>query len=96
MDANWLNDEQVKKIAPEKLEYIMELAKMCEGKSPKQLLPILMMASKKSKQNNIQLSGEELNLLIQVVRSYSSPEETAKMDMMLKKVQEKNGQEGTL
>ena len=57
------------------------------GESPtlsdKEKLPFLMALASSTKKNNISFSGEEVSLIIEVIKEYSSPEELSKMNKIL-------------
>ena len=84
MDRSWLEDSELEKIDKRKLAFMLQVARECDGKSPKEMLPIIMTASKKSKQLGLQLTTQEAGIMMHIIQSYSTPEEREKVDQMLK------------
>jgi len=80
---DWMQDEEIKKIDPKKLNFMMGVVKECEEKSPKQMMPYIMSASKRSKELGLQLTTQEAAVMMRLIQNYSTPEEQAKIDKIL-------------
>ena len=85
----WMDDELVKNIPQAKLDFAAQLFESGHGKSQKDMMKIVLPMMKRAKAQNLTFSQNELNACIQAIRKYSSQEELAKMDEILKK---KSGQ----
>ena len=83
MKMEWLEDESLKQIAPEKLEFILNLARECEGKSLKQALPVINAAFQLSRKQGLQLTGQEAAVLFHIVQNNSTPEEREKIEKII-------------
>lgn len=80
---DWTQNPNLKGIDPAKLSMLQTLATQGSGKNQNELLPFLMAAASNSKKNGMQFTPQEMNLIIEVLKSGKSPEETARMDQML-------------
>lgn len=83
-DTAWNNNPNMKNIDPRKLAILLELVKETEGKSMDQLLPILLTANKRLKDQNMTFSKEESDILIELVSKNLSPKEKMQLDMIRK------------
>ncbi len=79
----WMNDPAVAHISSEKLEFLHSLVVESKGISGKEMFPFLMNVMKKAKEQNIQFHDNEMNLLIQTIKKYSSEEEIATIEKMV-------------
>ena len=83
MDADWMNHPNLAGIDPAKLAMLQSLASQGSQKSQKELLPFLMAAASSSKKNGTQISHDEMDLIVEVLKAGKSKEEIAKIDQML-------------
>ena len=83
MDSDWINNPNLAGIDPAKLSMLQSLASQGSQKSQKELLPFLMAAASSSQKNGTQFSRDEIDLIVNVLKSGKSKEETAKIDQML-------------
>lgn len=88
-EAQWMNDPSVKHIPKEKLEFLGELASGGRGKSQKEMFPYIMSLMKKAKEKGLTFSPLEIQTIVAAIKKYSSPEELAKMDEIMKKAPHK-------
>ena len=79
----WMDDPAVADISSEKLEFLQKLVFESKGLSQKEMFPFLMSVMKKAKEQNIQFKENEMNLLIQTIKKYSSKEEISTIEKML-------------
>ena len=68
---------------PAKLAMLNSFAQQGSGKSPQELLPLLMAAASQSRAKGTRFSREEMDAIIQVLKAGKSPEETARMDKII-------------
>lgn len=80
---NWLNDPAVAHINKEKLDFLQMLVFESNGLSKEQMLPFLMAVSKRSKENHISFSEEEIDIIIETLKKYTTPEDIDKMNKMI-------------
>lgn len=80
---NWLNDPAVAHISKEKLDFLQMLVFESSGLSKEQMLPFLMAVSKRSKENHISFSEEEIDTIIETLKKYTTPEDIDKMNKMI-------------
>lgn len=82
--AIWMQEPAVQNIPKEKLDFLQKLVFESKKLSPKELLPFLMALAQRSKEEHISFSKEEMNAIIEAIRKYSTPEEIAKMNQIMK------------
>lgn len=85
----WMSDPSVEHIPKEKLEFLGELASGSQGKSQKEMLPYIMTLMKKAKEKGLSFTPLEIQTIISAIKKYSSPEDLAKMDEIMKKAPHK-------
>ena len=85
MDQNWMNNDALQGIDPAKLQMLSQLASQGQqqAKSQSDVMPFLMMAANSSKEKGLQFSGQEMEMIIEVLKMGKSPQEIAQMDKML-------------
>ena len=83
MDSDWMNNPNLAGIDPAKLAMLQSLASQGSQKSQKELLPFLMAAASSSQKNGTQFSRDEMDLIVEVLKSGKSREEAAKIDQMM-------------
>ncbi|MBO5207853.1 MAG: hypothetical protein J6B68_00760 [Lachnospiraceae bacterium] len=81
--ANWLDDPAVAHIDKSKLDFLQMLVFESNGLSKEQMLPFLMAVAKRSKENKISFTEEEIETIIETLKKYSSPEDLEKMNKMI-------------
>lgn len=67
-----------------KAKLLEDFAKMAEGKTTDELLPLILAFSKKAKSDGISFTKEETSLLFENMKKNMSKEEQQKADMLLK------------
>lgn len=86
----WMDDELVKDISQEKLDFLSKLFADSQGKSQKELMMMLMPLMKQAKSMNLAFTPAEMNAAIAAVKKYSTQEELSKIDNILKQKQERD------
>lgn len=84
MTNNWMSDPAVATIDKTKLEFLQALVFESQSVTKEQMLPFLMSVAKKGTDNHISFSDEEIDTIASVIRKYSTPEELAKIDKLMK------------
>ena len=80
----WMQDESLKNIPKEKLEYLSEMFRVTQGKKGKALMQSVMPLLSKAKALKLFFTKEELNLAIKAIQNHSTPEELQQIDAFLK------------
>ena len=81
----WMEDELVKDIPTEKLNFLSKLFMEGKGKSQKEIMSFFLPMMKKAKAENLTFTQSEVSACIQAIRKYSSAEERNRIDSLLKK-----------
>ena len=82
-NTSWTNDPSLAGLDPAKLAILNSFARQGAGKSPQELLPLLMAAASQSRAKGTRFSREEMESIIQVLKAGKSPEEIARMDQII-------------
>lgn len=81
--ANWLDDPAVAHIDKSKLDFLQMLVFESNGLSKEQMLPFLMAIAKRSKENKVSFTDEEIDTIVETLKKYTSPEDLDKMNKMI-------------
>ena len=81
----WMEDESVKNISLEKLDFLEKIFKETRGKSQKEMLTYLMPMLKQAKQQNLTFTTQEMNAAISAIKKHSSKEELEQINKILEK-----------
>lgn len=84
MTTNWMDDPAVAEIDRAKLDFLQTLVSESRALSGEQLLPFLMAAAKKIKDNHISFDAKETETIVSAMRRYAAPEELEKLDRLRK------------
>lgn len=76
-------------ISQEKLNFLMNFANAKKPAKMQEMIPFLMSSVNQAKKDNIQFTSSESDLLIEILKQNLSPEESHKVDMMLRIMQPK-------
>ena len=81
--SDWMKDPRVRDIDPAKLQFLQKLVFEMQKLSDKEKLPFLMALASGSRKKNLSFSEEDVNIIIDVIRDYSSAEDLSKMNRVL-------------
>lgn len=81
--TNWLEDPAVAGIDRKKLDFLQMLVFESNNLAKEQMLPFLMVVAKRSRENQISFTEEEMNTIISTLQKYSTPDEIEKMNKMM-------------
>lgn len=82
--SSWMNNPKLAGMDMSKLAMLNTLAEQGSGKkTPQELLPFLMSAASANKSKGVRFSPQEMETIIQVLKTGKSPEEAARMDKIL-------------
>lgn len=83
----WMNDESLKDIAPEKLDFLEKMYQNGHGKNQKELMAFMMPLLKQAKEQHLIFTPQEMNAAIAAIKRHSTREELAQMDKILERAQ---------
>lgn len=78
--ASWMNDSRLSGIDPAKLQMLFSMSNQGGKKSQNELMPFLMAAASRSRQNGMTFTPEETERIIEVMKQGKSPEEIARIE----------------
>ena len=82
----WLNHPLLQNMDPIKLELFQRAAKQTQGKSGKDMVPIMMALITSAQRNRIQFSPEEMNLILEILKEGKSEKERSDIDRTIQMV----------
>jgi len=82
---SWMDDELVKEISPQKLDFLGRMFAEGHGKSQKEMMTFIMPMLKKAKQENLTFTPQEMNAAIAAIKKHSTPEELQQINNILDK-----------
>ena len=82
-NTSWTKDPSLAGLDPAKLAMLNSFVQQSSGKSPQELLPLLMAAASRNRSNGTRFSNAEIETIIEVLKTGKSPEETASMDRII-------------
>lgn len=84
MDYDFLkNNAGLSDISPEKLNFLMQFASQNKSGNAKEMSNMILGAVNSAKQEGIQFSPDETDLIIEILKQNMSPEEQRKADQLL-------------
>lgn len=83
MSDDWMKNPALSGIDPAKLAMLQSFAAQGNGKSPNDLMSLLLSASSSSKEQGLQFSRSETELITEVLMAGKSPQEKARIQKML-------------
>lgn len=83
----WMNNPQLKDIDPVKMELIRRAAAQTQGKSGRDMAPIMMALITTANKKGIRFTSEEINLILDILKEGKSKEEQAQIDRTIQMVQ---------
>lgn len=81
-DTSWTNNPKLKNIDPRKLAILYELVKEADGKQMDKLIPLLMNTNKKLQQQNLSISKDESDLMLEILTKNMTPTEKMQFEMI--------------
>ena len=80
---SWMNHPAMNNIDPLKLELIKTAAKKTQGKSGKNLAPVMMALITGANKKGIRFTNEEISLILEIMKDGKSAEEKQQIDQMI-------------
>ena len=81
----WMREPSLKDIPVDKLDFLQKMVFESKTLSQKELMPFLMALAQRSRSANI--TQEEMTVIIEAIKKYSTPEELMKMNQIMKLMQ---------
>ena len=81
----WMQDDLVKDIPREKLDFLSKLFAQGHGKSQKEMMALLMPAMRKAKQEHLTFTPQEMQAAITAIKKYSTESELRQIENILEK-----------
>ena len=82
----WMNNPAMKNIDPIKLELIQMAVSQTAGKSGRDLAPIMMALITNANKKGISFSGDEMSLILEIMKDGKSQDEQAQIDRTINMV----------
>ncbi len=83
MSDDWREDPGLKQVDKEKLDMLQKLAEQGKGKNASDMLPFLMSAASRGKNNGLKFSADEISVILTALKSGKSSAEAAKIDQIV-------------
>lgn len=83
----WMREPSLKNIPVDKLDFLQKMVFESKTLSQKELMPFLMALAQRSRSANITFTQEEMTVIIEAIKKYSTPEELMKMNQIMKLMQ---------
>lgn len=83
-NLQWMSDERITSIPKVKLDFLQKIFFESKNLTQKEQLPFFMALAGRAKKDNISFSQDEINLIMEVIKDHSSPEEVAKINQTIK------------
>lgn len=82
----WMNSPAMKNLDPVKLQLIQMAASQTAGKSGRDLAPVMMALINSANKKGVQFSGDEMSLILEILKDGKSKEEQAQIDQTINMV----------
>ena len=83
-NMQWMQDVRIADIPKAKLDFLQKIFFESKNLTQKEQLPFFMALAGRAKKDNISFSQEEINLIMDVIKDHSTPEEVAKINQTVK------------
>ena len=79
-NMQWMQDARIADIPKAKLDFLQKIFFESKNLTQKEQLPFFMALAGRAKKEKISFSQEEINLIMDVIKDHSTPEEVANCD----------------
>lgn len=79
----WMNSPLLKNMDPTKLELIRMAAAQTQGKTGKELAPIMLALITNAKKKGIQFTADEIHFIMEILKKGKTKEEQEQIDHMI-------------
>ncbi len=83
-NMQWMQDARIADIPKVKLDFLQKIFFESKNLTQKEQLPFFMALAGRAKKEQISFSQEEINLIMDVIKDHSTPEEVAKINQTVK------------
>lgn len=83
-NMKWMEDSRISDIPKMKLDFLQKIFYESKNLTQKEQLPFFMALAGRAKRDNISFSQDEINLIMEVIKDHSTPEEVAKINQTVK------------
>lgn len=83
MSDDWKENPGLEHVDKEKLDMLQKLAEQGKGKSASDMLPFLMNAASRGKNDGLNFSANEISVILEALKAGKSPAEAAKIDRIV-------------
>ena len=83
-NIKWMSDTRISDIPKAKLDFLQKIFFESKNLTQKEQLPFFMALAGRAKKDNISFSQDEINLIMDVIKSHSTPEEVQKINQTVK------------
>ena len=83
-NMKWMEDVRISDIPKVKLDFLQKIFFESKNLTQKEQLPFFMALAGRAKRDNVSFSQDEINLIMDVIKDHSSPEEVAKINQTVK------------
>ncbi len=80
----------MKDVPKKKFEFLQKMLFESKTLSQKELIPFLMALAQRSRASNITFTQNEMTVIIEAIKKYSTPEELMKMNQIMKLMQRRS------
>lgn len=87
----WMEDELVRSIPQNKLDFLGQLFAEGHGKSQKEMMAYMLPMMRRAKAEHLAFTPAEMNAAIAAIKKHSSPEELSQIDKILEQTARQNG-----
>nr|WP_318683159.1 hypothetical protein [uncultured Acetatifactor sp.] len=85
----WMQDDLVKDIPQNKLDFLGKMFAEGHGKSQKEMMALLLPMMKKARQEKLTFTQQEMNAAIAAIKKHSTEAELEQINKILEKSREK-------
>jgi len=83
-NMKWMEDVRISDIPKVKLDFLQKIFFESKNLTQKEQLPFFMALAGRAKRDNVSFSQDEINLIMDVIKDHSSPEEVVKINQTVK------------
>ena len=86
-ELNWMDDERISSIPKNKLDFLQKIFFESKSLTQKEQLPFFIALAGRAKKESISFTQDEINLILEVIKEHSSPEDLQKINQTIKMFQ---------
>lgn len=90
----WMQDDLVKDIPRQKLDFLSQMFSQGHGKSQKEMMALLMPALRRAKKEHLTFTAQEMQAAITAIKKYSTESELQQIESILEKSRSQKNNSG--